>query len=74
MVRLKTPIDVVAILAQLSGALAWPILQWTNNSKAEATMDYAWALPLGLILASLGRVTVFLKMYFWIALLNFQML
>ncbi len=48
----KFPLDVMAMLAQLSGALVWPILQWTLPD-AEA-MTYPWAVPLGLILASFG--------------------
>ena len=51
---LKTPVDIFAILAQLSGALVWPILQWTNHSMSKETLSYPWSLPLGLILASFG--------------------
>lgn len=50
---IKMGFDVLAILAQLSGALTWPILQWTKNSDT-AEMKYAWAVPLGIILASAG--------------------
>ena len=33
MLWVKLPLDAFALLAQLSGALVWPILQWTlpNN-------------------------------------------
>ena len=44
----------MAILSQLSGALAWPILQWTGNYQAEERLSHPWALPVGLILASFG--------------------
>ena len=44
----------MAILSQLSGALAWPILQWTGNYEAEERLSHPWALPVGLILASFG--------------------
>ena len=32
----------------------WPILQWTGKSQAENSMNFAWSLPIGLILASFG--------------------
>eukprot|EP00095_Tigriopus_kingsejongensis_P009688 maker-scaffold84_size396325-snap-gene-2.41 protein:Tk09688 transcript:maker-scaffold84_size396325-snap-gene-2.41-mRNA-1 annotation:"hypothetical protein DAPPUDRAFT_318323" len=53
MLWLKLTVDALAILAQLSGALTWPILQWTKASNA-ADMKYAWAVPLGIILTSMG--------------------
>ncbi|TRY79649.1 hypothetical protein TCAL_06588 [Tigriopus californicus] len=49
----KVGVDALAILAQLSGALTWPILQWSKSSDT-AEMKYAWAVPLGIILASAG--------------------
>jgi hypothetical protein len=54
MVWLKIPLDVIAIVAQVSGALAWPILQLMNLSKSKEVMDYPWALPVGLLMASFG--------------------
>ena len=50
LIWLKTPIDVIAILSQLSGALAWPILQWSGNYQAEVRLSHPWALPAGLLL------------------------
>ena len=40
-------IDLVALSAQLSGALAWPILQWIDKSTQEEKLMTAWALPVG---------------------------
>ena len=40
-------LDVIALVMQLSGALAWPILQWTDHSTAEDQLTSAWALPVG---------------------------
>ena len=40
-------LDVAALIMQLSGALAWPILQWTDNSTQEYQLMSAWALPIG---------------------------
>ena len=54
LIWLKTPLDIFAIFVQLSGALVWPILQWTDNSMAKESLTYPWSLPLGLILASFG--------------------
>ena len=54
MIWLKTPLDILAICAQLTGAILWPILQWTDTSKAKDEMEFAWSLPIGLILASFG--------------------
>ena len=39
--------DFVALFMQLSGALAWPILEWTDNSTQKSEMMSAWALPVG---------------------------
>ena len=41
-------LDFVALVMQLSGALAWPILQWTNHSTADDQLMSAWALPVGM--------------------------
>ena len=46
--------DVLAVVAQLSGALVWPLLQETGTSQAQQSMRYPWAVPVGLILASFG--------------------
>ena len=47
--------DIVAVLAQLSGILAWPVLKWVRSEYGlEDDIPYAWAIPLGLILASFG--------------------
>ena len=54
MIWFKTPLDILAICAQLTGAILWPILQWTDTSKAKDEMEFAWSLPIGLILASFG--------------------
>ena len=51
---LKTPMDVLAILAQLSGALVWPILQATDSSMSSQTLSFPWSLTIGLILVSFG--------------------
>ena len=40
-------LDFIALVMQLSGALAWPILQWTDHSTAEDQLMSAWALPVG---------------------------
>ena len=40
-------IDLIALFSQLSGAFAWPILQWTNNSTQKEKLTSAWALPVG---------------------------
>ena len=48
-------IDVIAILAQLSGILVWPLLQWIDSDYGtEAHVQYPWAIPLGLMMASFG--------------------
>ena len=51
---LKTPMDIFAILAQLSGALVWPILQATDSSMSSQTLAFPWSLTIGLILVSFG--------------------
>ena len=47
-------LDFLALLTQLSGALAWPILQWMNYSSAEAKLISSWALPAGMLLKELA--------------------
>ena len=42
-------LDFLALLIQLSGALAWAILQWMNYSTAENKLISAWALPAGML-------------------------
>ena len=51
---LKTPLDLIAIAAQLSGALIWPILQAVQWLKGTHEMEHSWTLPLGLLLSSCG--------------------
>ena len=46
MIWFKTPLDILAICAQLTGAILWPILQWTDTSKAKDEMEFAWSLPI----------------------------
>lgn len=47
---LKLGMDVFAILAQLSGALVWPIM----DVAGPGTMEFPWAIPVGLVLTSFG--------------------
>ena len=51
-------IDIVAILIQLSGALVWPIMDYVGDGPR--TMQFPWAIPLGLFLTSFGWWECFL--------------
>lgn len=48
------PLDILAIIVQVSGAAAYPIIQYSGVSTALPSHPYPWAMPLGLVLTSCG--------------------
>jgi chitin synthase len=50
----KLPLDVLAVLVQLSGMLVWPVLQWAAPDQMNRPLEYPWAITVGLLLTSCG--------------------
>ena len=67
--KVRLAIDIVAIVAQLSGAIFWPLLQWMGVNQDQANPHpYPWAVPLGVILTSFGWWETFTEEDSWTGL------
>ena len=67
--KFRLAIDIIAVVSQLSGAIFWPLLQWMGVNQGEATNHpYPWAVPVGVILTSLGWWETFTEEDSWTSL------